>query len=80
MYTQVGSFDAKARLSELLRQVKHGQHYTITLRGHPVADLIPSEYAVCQNAHAAVERMLGIRKISGVSEKMITAWIAEGRK
>ena len=80
MYTQVGSFDAKARLSELLRQVKHGQRYTITLRGHPIADLIPSENAVCQNAHTAVERMRSIHKISGVSEKMLAAWIAEGRK
>jgi prevent-host-death family protein len=80
MYTQVGSFDAKAKLSELLRQVKHGKRYTITLRGRPVADLIPNENSVCQNSHAAVERMRSIRKISGVSGKMIAEWITEGRK
>jgi prevent-host-death family protein len=80
MYTQIGSFDAKAKLSELLRQVKHGQRYTITLRGHPVADLVPSESAVCENANAAVERMRSIRKILGVSKKMLAEWIAEGRK
>jgi prevent-host-death family protein len=39
MYTEIGAFDAKAKLSELLRQMQQGQRYTITLRGHPVADL-----------------------------------------
>ncbi|MFN7098581.1 MAG: type II toxin-antitoxin system Phd/YefM family antitoxin [Gammaproteobacteria bacterium] len=80
MYTTIGAFDAKAKLSELLREVKHGQHYTITLRGQPIADLIPSESATQRNAHAAVEMMHDIHKVVGVSEQTISEWIKEGRK
>ncbi len=80
MYTEIGSFDAKARLSELLREVQRGQRYTITLRGRPVADLVPSESAVRQDAHAAVEAMRSMRKVRGVSGKTLAEWTAEGRR
>lgn len=81
MYTEIGSFNAKAKLSELLQEVKRGQRYTITLRGRPVADLIPSGSAVVpQNARSAVENMRQIHKIQGVSMETITEWIAEGRR
>jgi prevent-host-death family protein len=80
MYTQIGSFDAKAKLSEILRQVKQGHRYTITLRGVPIADLVPSEKSMHQNAVVAIENMLNIKKISGVSNKTLGEWIDEGRK
>lgn len=38
----VGLADAKARLSELVDQVEHGQTVTITRRGKVVAKLIPA--------------------------------------
>ena len=80
MYIEIGAFDAKAKLSELLRAVKRGQRYTITLRGVPIADLIPSESAVFYNTQIAVERMHNIKKVRGVSNKMIKEWIIEGRR
>lgn len=33
MFLTIGAFDAKAKLSELLQEVKQGKSYTITLRG-----------------------------------------------
>ncbi|MGH8550396.1 MAG: type II toxin-antitoxin system Phd/YefM family antitoxin [Blastocatellia bacterium] len=80
MYTEIGSFDAKAKLSELLREVQRGQRYTITLRGRPVADLVPSESAVREDKQAAVESMRNIRKVRGVSVANISDWIMEGRR
>lgn len=80
MYTEIGSFDAKAKLSALLRAVQRGQRYTITLRGRPVADLIPSESAIRQDADTAVEAMRSMRKVRGVSPEMLAEWIAEGRR
>lgn len=35
------TYDAKARFSELLRQVRSGRSVTITYRGEPVAELRP---------------------------------------
>lgn len=80
MSIEIGSFDAKARLSELLREVRRGQRFTITLRGRPVADLVPSDSATSQDIHAAIEAMRSIRKVRGVSEETVAEWIAEGRR
>jgi len=38
---EVGAFDAKNRLSELLDKVERGEEVTITRRGKPVAKLVP---------------------------------------
>ena len=37
----IGAFEAKTRLSELLEHVSHGRVYRITKRGKPVAELRP---------------------------------------
>jgi len=39
--TEIGAFEAKTRLSELLEQVRQGRVYRITRRGTPVAELRP---------------------------------------
>jgi prevent-host-death family protein len=38
---ELGAFEAKTRLSELLERVQRGQVYLITRRGKPVAELRP---------------------------------------
>lgn len=70
MNREIGSFEAKTRLSELLQAVKRGQHFTITLRGVPVADLIPSESAIHLNAHTAVETMRSIHRVKRAGGKV----------
>lgn len=37
----IGAFEAKAQVSRLLRAVEQCAHCTITVRGRPVADLVP---------------------------------------
>jgi prevent-host-death family protein len=39
----IGAFEAKTRLSELLERVRQGHVYRITKRGVPVAELRPIE-------------------------------------
>jgi prevent-host-death family protein len=39
--TQIGAYDAKTRLPELLREVEKGQSFVITNRGRAVAVLGP---------------------------------------
>ena len=38
----VGSFEAKTKLPELLKQVEKGEHITITRHGVPIAVLVPA--------------------------------------
>jgi len=40
MSVEIGSYDAKTRLPELLREVQTGQRDTITLRCKPMAYLV----------------------------------------
>lgn len=54
--TEIGAYEAKTRLPELLRQVKAGRRFTITNRGEAIADLVPSEAARTRNHKAVIER------------------------
>ena len=38
---QIGAFEAKTRLSELLEKVRQGKVFRITKHGHPIAELRP---------------------------------------
>lgn len=56
MKTEIGAYEAKTRLPELLRAVKAGQRFTITNRGRAIADLVPSEDAERGGPPAVIEK------------------------
>jgi len=58
MKIEIGAYEAKTKLPQLLREVKAGKQYTITNRGAAVADLVPADTARLQSAGAAVAQML----------------------
>ena len=82
MNIEVGSYEAKTKLPELLRGVQGGNRYTITLRGEAVADLIPAQGNKLSDAAAAaaVEEMRSFmqsrKPMSGIDLK---ALVNEGR-
>jgi prevent-host-death family protein len=80
MSVEIGSYDAKTKLPELLREVQIGRRYTITLRGKPVADLVPSERAGAVDARAAVAAMRAFPKVRGVDPEAVREWLSEGRR
>ncbi len=43
--TEVGTFEAKNKLSELLARAERGEEVVITRRGKPVARLVPMDSA-----------------------------------
>lgn len=57
MHIEMGSYEAKTKLPELLRGVQGGNRYTITLRGQAVADLIPAQGNKLSDAVLAVDEM-----------------------
>jgi len=79
MPTEIGIFEAKAKLSEIVRKTQAGESFTITVRGRPVADIVPSHARSKEAVHAAVERMMN-RRIKGVPGDTVLEWIREGRK
>lgn len=56
MKTEIGAYEAKTRLPELLREVRAGRRFTITNRGEAVADLVPSAAGIAADAAAAIDR------------------------
>jgi len=59
---QVGAFEAKTRLSELLDRVEQGQEVVIARRGRPIARLVPASADASERASAAVRRLLELRR------------------
>ena len=79
MAIEIGSYEAKTRLAELLRGVQAGNSYVITLRGQPIAELVPPQRRVdAERAAADMRRFMheGAQRGAGVD---LRQWIAEGR-
>lgn len=81
--TEIGLFEAKTRLSELVRQAKAGESFIITQRGEPAAQLTPIRHRVHRDVRRIAEAIRNLRempKIEGVSHEEIRSWIEEGRE
>ena len=57
MKIAVGSYEARTKLAELLRQVKAGNSFTITNRGKAIADLVSSVGVRAKDKVAAAEKL-----------------------
>lgn len=77
---EIGAYDAKTKLPELLRQVKKGKRFTITHRGQPIADLVPSGRTAAEDAKEAIDEMMKFERVPNVAPEDVAAWIAEGRR
>ncbi len=79
----VGIFEAKTRLSELVRKAERGERFTITVRGEARAQVVPiqapSPVRSPEDVEAAYQRLRHPR-IKGISHEQIRAAIEEGRR
>ncbi|MBU3694377.1 MAG: type II toxin-antitoxin system prevent-host-death family antitoxin [Rhodocyclaceae bacterium] len=78
-FLEIASFDAKTRLPELLREVQGGQRFTITVRGKPVADLVPSAKDGRPEVAEAIAALRALKRIRGVDPATVQSWLEEGR-
>jgi prevent-host-death family protein len=67
---EIGAYEAKTKLPELLRQVQAGKRFTITNRGKAVAELGPPASPRGTNAKAAIEAFQAFRKANPVRHKV----------
>ena len=80
----IAIFEAKSRLSEILAAVEHGEEFTVTKRGEPIARIIPYhqvayDEAARQSRRAVIARCLAARSAATVNEFDVRAAIEEGR-
>ncbi len=76
--TQVGAYEAKTRLSQLLKQVAKGEEIIITKHGVPVAALTPIPAACEQNPEAAIAGIKAFRQEHQLGGLSIRQLIDEG--
>ena len=79
MKTEIGSYEAKTKLPELLRQVKAGKSFTITHRGEAVADLVPCKARQIEDKVVAVRQLREFMPENPVPDVNIRELIKEGR-
>ncbi len=79
MTTPIGAYEAKTKLSELLRETQKGHSYTITLRGLAVAELIPPTSS-SMDSYSAVEELKSWMLEQKSQRVNIKELIEEGRE
>ena len=79
MKIKIGSYEAKTKLPELLRQVKTGKSFTITNRGEAIADLVPSAGTKAKDTATAVKRLKAFMLAEPVHGVNIKRLIEDGR-
>jgi len=79
MLEEIGSYEAKTKLPEILRRVEAGESFTITNRGKPIADVIPSRTRDHVKAQAAIANILKAKKHQ-VSDDALKDLKDSGRK
>ncbi len=81
MDSPIGAFEAKTQLSRLLREVEQGQRFTISVRGKPVADLVPHQNEPSNAATAAaVQALQAFPKVRGLRDDDVADFVSEGRR
>ena len=76
----VGTYEAKAHLSQLLERVEKGEQFTITRHGVPVARLVPTDNPAKMSADDAVAELKKMRKKCTLGGLSIRSMIEEGRR
>lgn len=76
----IGPYELRTKLSEILRRVQTGETFTVTSRGKPVADLVPSRSASRRKIAAAVRAIKAGMSKTAVSDERLKEYVENGRK
>jgi prevent-host-death family protein len=78
--TTVGAFDAKTHLNALLKRVSKGEVIRITLRGVPIAKLVPAGDGEREDPRDVARGIRDLRKGATLGKISIRELINEGRR
>jgi prevent-host-death family protein len=76
----VGAFEAKTNLNALLKRVSRGETIRITLRGVPIARLVPDGNENQTDVRELVRDIRQLRKGASLGKITIRELIDEGRR
>ena len=76
---EYGVYEAKTKLPDLIKQVQQGERITITNRGEPVADLVPSASRAAQQTKEAIAAIKAMR-LGNINQVQFNEMRARGRR
>ncbi len=78
--SEIGAYEAKTRLSELLEDVRKGARYVITRHGQPIAELRPVGWGASAERLAALERIAEYQQAHDSGPISTRELVEEGRR
>ena len=80
MALEVGAFEAKTKLSQLLELVRQGERVTITKHGVPVAVLVPVEETHRERVEDIIQEVEELRRRTKKGRESLRKLREEGRR
>jgi len=81
MPTEISAADLETQFFEIMKRVRQGECFTITVDGEAVAELRPAaKKHSAEEVAAAVEALLKMPRVEGISGETVREWIEEGRE
>ena len=78
--TQIGAFEAKTHLSQLLQRVEAGERFVITKHNRPVAELVPFQPSHSGRIRSAVETLKEFQKSHSLDGLSVRQIVEDARK
>lgn len=76
---EYGIYEAKTKLPDLIKQVGKGERITITNRGEPVADLVPSASRAEHQTRGAIAAIKAMRTAT-IDQEQFSEMRLRGRR
>lgn len=77
---KIGVYNLKTHISELMKKVKTGKEYLITLHGEPIAKLTPAHIGTRKYDELHRDVLSFRQTLKKGSSSEVKGWITEGRK
>ncbi len=77
---EVGAFEAKTHLPQLLERVRKGERIVITKHGQPIAELMPFKKRDPNKTRTTIDRLKAFQKSHRLGGLSIREMIEEGRR
>ena len=76
---EYGVYEAKTKLAQLIKQVQQGERVTITNRGEPVVELVPSASRAARQTKEGIAAIKAMRSGS-IDQAQFAEMRARGRR
>ena len=77
---EIGAFEAKTQLSQLLQRVQAGERFVITKHNRPVAELIPFRPHDADKVREAIDGLKAFQETHSLEGLSVREMIEEGRR